>query len=137
MEEAREDFGRHIWLQREYQALYREEKAKEYTRYTLGGAEEWTWEILLERAMIAGSPDDVCEKLQEVLVAGIDYLICWTDVGGFPHEKAIRTLELFGSEVMPHFKDRWSDGAAGPRKSSTSPQRAWPFLGRSLAGCDS
>ncbi|MCH9036279.1 MAG: LLM class flavin-dependent oxidoreductase, partial [Chloroflexi bacterium] len=105
MEEARKDFEHYIWLQREYQALYRGDKAKEYTKYTLGGAEEWTWEVLLERAMIAGSPDDVGEKLQEIQDVGIDYLICWTDVGGFPHEKAMRTLELFGAQVMPLFKN--------------------------------
>ena len=123
MEEARKDFEHYIYRQREYQALYRGEKAKEYTKYTLGGAEEWTWEILLERAMIAGSPDDVAEQLHELEDAGLNHLICWTDVGGFPHEKAMRTLELFGTRVIPMFKDdepeeKKTDGAGPVVKSA-------------------
>lgn len=105
MEEARKEFEYFIWRQREYQALYRGEKAREYAKYTLGGTADWDWEVLQERAMIAGSPDHVGEKLQELQEAGIHYLNCFVDVGGYPHEKVMRTLELFGSEVLPHFID--------------------------------
>ncbi|MFQ5904358.1 MAG: hypothetical protein ACE5JO_11775 [Candidatus Binatia bacterium] len=56
--------------------------------------------------MIAGSPDDVAEKLNELQKMGIHYLICWTDIGGFPHESAMRTLDLLGSKILPLFKDQ-------------------------------
>ena len=58
MAAARKSFEPYILKQRRYQALYRGiEGAKEYARKTLGGATEWTWEVLQEQTMMAGSPD--------------------------------------------------------------------------------
>ena len=106
MAAARRSFEPYILKQRRYQALYRGvEGAKEYARKTLGGATEWTWKVLQEQTMMAGSPADVGEKLQELEDVGIHNAICWVGAGGYPHEQVMETLALFGSEVMPKFLD--------------------------------
>ena len=106
MAAARKSFEPHILKQRRYQALYRGvEGAKEYVRKTLGSATEWTWELLQEQTMMAGSPDDVGDKLQELEEVGIRNVNCWVGAGGYPHEQVMETLALFGSEVMPKFLD--------------------------------
>ena len=76
---------------------------KEYARTRLGGATEWTWEVLRDKAMLAGTPDDVGEKLQELEELGIRYVNCWPGAGGYPHRKIMETLALFGSDVLPKF----------------------------------
>ncbi len=63
--------------------------------------------------MIAGPPDHVGEKLAELEEAGIQYLNCWADVGGYPHAKVMRTLELFGTDVLPHFIDKPAANSTG------------------------
>lgn len=104
MEAARESFEPYILAQRRYQSLYRGvEGGKEYARTRLGGATEWTWEVLQDRAMLAGTPDDVGEKLQELEELGIRYVNCWPGAGGYPHRKIMETLALFGSDVLPKF----------------------------------
>ena len=104
MEAARESFEPYILAQRRYQSLYRGvEGGKEYARTRLGGATEWTWEVLRDKAMLAGTPDDVGEKLQELEELGIRYVNCWPGAGGYPHRKIMETLALFGSDVLPKF----------------------------------
>lgn len=106
MAAARKSYEPYILKQRQYQSLYRGvEGAKDYARRTLGGASEWTWEILQEQTMLAGSPDDVGEKLQELEEVGIRNVNCWVGAGGYPHEQVMETLALFGSDVMPKFPD--------------------------------
>ena len=69
----------------------------------------WQHEIshaqLLERAMLAGPPEHVVEQVQELReVCGIENLITFMDTGGVPHNKIMRSLELFGTKVIPEFK---------------------------------
>ena len=63
-----------------------------------------TWEMLLERAMLAGPPEHVVEQIQELReVCGIENIITFMDAGGVPHDKIMQSLELFGTRVMPAF----------------------------------
>lgn len=111
MEEARKRFEPYIYRQRQYQALYRGAKAADYAKTTLGGGGgEWDWGVLQQKAMFAGSPEDVVERFEEIREAGIDTANIWTDAGGFPHELGMETLELFVSEVMPKL------GGGAPRR---------------------
>ena len=55
--------------------------------------------------MMAGSPADAGEKLQELEDVGIHNVNCWAGAGGYPHEQVMETLALFGAEVMPEFLD--------------------------------
>ncbi len=52
--------------------------------------------------LIAGSPGTVLEKLQEMLrLTGANYLLCIFSFGDLAPEDALRSLELFSSEVKP------------------------------------
>ncbi|HEX6266777.1 MAG TPA: LLM class flavin-dependent oxidoreductase, partial [Burkholderiales bacterium] len=52
--------------------------------------------------LITGTPQDVAGKLAELIrVTGINYLLCVFSFGDLAPEHALRSLELFSSEVMP------------------------------------
>ena len=95
--------------QREFQLRNRE--SSDYINKLYGGnwdgarAEpHFTWEMLLERSMLAGPPEHVVQQIQELRdVCGIENVITFMDAGGVPHDKIMRSLELFGTQVMPAF----------------------------------
>ena len=64
----------------------------------------------LERAVeidaaIVGSPATVRAELERhVATSGINYFVGRFVFGDLSHERAMRSLELFGREVMPHFQ---------------------------------
>ncbi len=109
MEGAKENFEDYIRRQRQYQALYRGAKAAEYAKTTLGRTNDWDWDLLQRTAMLAGSPDFVGERIEELVDAGITAVNLWSDCGGFPHELAMESFELFAAEVMPKFANKVVD----------------------------
>ena len=110
MEEARKTFEIPVIRQREFQLYNRDPGA--YMRQLYGedaeasqGKPAITWETLLERAMLAGPPEHVVEQVQELReVCGIENVITFMDAGGVPHDKIMRSIELFGTKVMPEFQ---------------------------------
>jgi alkanesulfonate monooxygenase SsuD/methylene tetrahydromethanopterin reductase-like flavin-dependent oxidoreductase (luciferase family) len=55
--------------------------------------------------LIAGSPRTALEQLQEMLKAtGANYLMCVLSFGDLPADHAMRSLELFASEVKPQLQ---------------------------------
>ena len=55
--------------------------------------------------LIVGSPASALEKVQEMLrVTGANYLLCIFSFGSLPPQSALRSLELFASEVMPKLR---------------------------------
>lgn len=105
-EAARRDFEPFIRRQREYQALYRGAKAGDYVKQTLGNASDWDWELMRKTAMLAGSAEQVGERLQQLSDLGIEAVNLWTDAGGLPHERGMESLELFVAEVLPKLNRR-------------------------------
>ncbi|MCH8282491.1 MAG: LLM class flavin-dependent oxidoreductase [Chloroflexi bacterium] len=109
MEEARRNFEIPVIRQREFQLYNRDSGA--YMKKLYGDTSDdssakpqITWEMLLKRAMLAGPPEHVIEQIQELReVCGIENLITFMDAGGVPHDKIMRSLELFGTRVMPAF----------------------------------
>ncbi len=53
-------------------------------------------------SMVFGTPDQVVAKLKQYQAAGVDQF-CYGASFGLPHDLALRSLELFITEVMPHF----------------------------------
>ena len=46
------------------------------------------------------------EQIQELReVCGIENVITFMDAGGVPHDKIMRSIELFGAKVMPAFAE--------------------------------
>jgi alkanesulfonate monooxygenase SsuD/methylene tetrahydromethanopterin reductase-like flavin-dependent oxidoreductase (luciferase family) len=52
--------------------------------------------------MIVGTPAQVVDKLQQYAAVGVDQF-CYGASFGLPHDTAMRSLELFITQVMPHF----------------------------------
>jgi alkanesulfonate monooxygenase SsuD/methylene tetrahydromethanopterin reductase-like flavin-dependent oxidoreductase (luciferase family) len=97
----------------------REQAAKEYRdglmwyfevrrnreMYGFGG-EPQPYEFYLDHpSVILGTPDEVRERIAAWRdYTGINNLICWFNCGGQPRDQVRSSMELFSSEVMPHFK---------------------------------
>ncbi|HVC15783.1 MAG TPA: LLM class flavin-dependent oxidoreductase [Rhodanobacter sp.] len=56
-------------------------------------------------SMVCGTPEQVVMKLKQYEAAGVDQF-CYGASFGLPHRIARRSLELFISDVMPHFAER-------------------------------
>jgi alkanesulfonate monooxygenase SsuD/methylene tetrahydromethanopterin reductase-like flavin-dependent oxidoreductase (luciferase family) len=58
-----------------------------------------------EATLIAGTPATVREKIEEQLEqSDANYFVARFAYGNLTHEECVRSLELFTSEVMPHFQ---------------------------------
>jgi probable LLM family oxidoreductase len=64
-------------------------------------------------AVVAGGPREVAEKiLYEHELFGHQRFLAQMSVGGMPHEKVMRSIELFGTEVAPLVRDEVARRAA-------------------------
>ena len=51
-----------------------------------------------------GDPDHCAEIIRKYQEAGVDQLICFMQAGRIPHEKIMRSIELFGERIIPQFR---------------------------------
>jgi alkanesulfonate monooxygenase SsuD/methylene tetrahydromethanopterin reductase-like flavin-dependent oxidoreductase (luciferase family) len=73
-------------------------------------------------ALLVGSPEEVAEKiLFEHELFGHQRFMAQISVGTMPHEKVMRAIELFGTEVAPTVREeigrRSTSSAGGPATS--------------------
>ena len=54
---------------------------------------------------LRGTPEVVVERLKQTQEAGINHIFGNFGFPGLPHEKVLRSIELFATQVMPHFQD--------------------------------
>jgi len=54
---------------------------------------------------LRGTPEVVIERLKQVQEAGINHVFGSFGFAGLPHEKVMRSIELFATQVMPHFRE--------------------------------
>jgi alkanesulfonate monooxygenase SsuD/methylene tetrahydromethanopterin reductase-like flavin-dependent oxidoreductase (luciferase family) len=70
-----------------------------------GSLDQLSLEYLVEAgACVLGTPDqcvDACKRYEE---AGVDLLLCLVNPYDIPHEAVMRTIELMGEQVIPHFR---------------------------------
>ena len=52
--------------------------------------------------MLCGTPEEVCEQLQDYVEAGVDQL-CFGVPNDVTHEEALEMIEVFGKHVIPEF----------------------------------
>ena len=62
-----------------------------------------SYENLAENRAIIGTPDQCADKIHQLRRQGIEYFGCNFDFGGMEHQKVMRSMELFSTEVMPRF----------------------------------
>ncbi len=55
--------------------------------------------------VMAGTPAAVRDYIDEYITTGANYFVCSFQWGSLTHEQAMRSLELFVDEVMPHYVD--------------------------------
>jgi alkanesulfonate monooxygenase SsuD/methylene tetrahydromethanopterin reductase-like flavin-dependent oxidoreductase (luciferase family) len=55
--------------------------------------------------LLMGTPDQVLEKLQAYEDAGVDEVLLMFDFGA-PHEEVMESMQLWGDEVMPRWRER-------------------------------
>jgi alkanesulfonate monooxygenase SsuD/methylene tetrahydromethanopterin reductase-like flavin-dependent oxidoreductase (luciferase family) len=55
--------------------------------------------------VVAGSPAHCLEQLKAYEAVGVDEILCLMQMGTIPHEKIMRSIELIGTEVLPHFEN--------------------------------
>jgi len=70
---------------------------------TISGKENCSTEDLCEN-MLFGTPEQVIAKLERYQQTGVNHLLYGANFD-MPHALTKRSLELFISEVMPHFQD--------------------------------
>ena len=56
-----------------------------------------------EDMVIVGDPDKCIKKLEHYKRVGIDRVLCLMQVGQISHEAVLKSIELFGKHVVPHF----------------------------------
>lgn len=84
----------------------------------LTDAHELSYDFLLGRNQLVGTPEYVSEKIAELRdELNVQDLFLWTTHPGLDHRKAMRSLELFSEKVMPQFTG--SPGAGGTASGGT------------------
>ena len=64
-----------------------------------------------------GTPEIVAEKIYRMTrYVGVTYLNCTFNLGQVPHAKIMRSMELFATKVMPHFRAYVPDQKKYPRQ---------------------
>ena len=54
---------------------------------------------------LRGTPEVVIERIKQTQAAGINHIFGNFGFAGLPHEKVMRSIELFATQVMPHFQE--------------------------------
>ena len=84
---------------------YRDLIAKEYPIIHKMMKNECTFEDLDQEDMvIVGSVDECARKVERYRKAGLDHFISLMQADRIPHEKVMRSIELFGKEIIPRFR---------------------------------
>src|SRR5690606_13486344 len=55
-------------------------------------------------AAIFGSPESCIKSIEKAAQCGIDQVVMRID--SIPHDKIMKSIEMFGRHVIPHFKNR-------------------------------
>jgi len=62
------------------------------------------FDYLLENNMLlVGTPAEIIENIKRFEAIGVEQILTLTALGGVAHEDVMRSIELFGREVVPHF----------------------------------
>jgi alkanesulfonate monooxygenase SsuD/methylene tetrahydromethanopterin reductase-like flavin-dependent oxidoreductase (luciferase family) len=84
---------------------YRDLIAREYPIIAKMQRNECTFEDLDgEDMVIVGDVDHCARKVERYQKAGLDHFIALMQVDRIPHERVMRSIELFGREIIPRFR---------------------------------
>jgi alkanesulfonate monooxygenase SsuD/methylene tetrahydromethanopterin reductase-like flavin-dependent oxidoreductase (luciferase family) len=81
------------------------------------------FDYLYEGGMIlCGTPDDLIETIETFEAVGMTQMLMAKSIGGIPHEDVLRSIDLIGREVIPHFEQK----AAAKQQSPEDRREASP-----------
>ena len=89
--------------------LWRQVEGPVFARNTVDTVEK----AMAGGAHIAGSPDTVTETGRADRRAGGELMVIAFNIGNMAHEDAMRSITMFGEEVMPKLQCSNGDGYAG------------------------
>jgi alkanesulfonate monooxygenase SsuD/methylene tetrahydromethanopterin reductase-like flavin-dependent oxidoreductase (luciferase family) len=77
----------------------------------LEAAQQYSFRELVDKQfVIAGSPSTVREQLIEACrTLRVGNLMVLLQIGSMPHELAMRNIDLFADQVLPHLRPLWND----------------------------
>lgn len=88
-----------------------------------------------EGSMLIGTPDELIAAIEKYEDAGVTQMVFLVQMGNLPHMDILRSLELFGQEVIPHFRAKGHRVPHGFKEFETRlPFRPAPFGGLGLNG---
>lgn len=62
-----------------------------------------SYDYVADNRAFIGTPEQCVAKMKELEQHGVEYFGCNFAMGGIPHDKVMKSMELFSKEVMPHF----------------------------------
>jgi alkanesulfonate monooxygenase SsuD/methylene tetrahydromethanopterin reductase-like flavin-dependent oxidoreductase (luciferase family) len=76
-----------------------------------GAVKEITWaDLMREGNVVAGTPSQVTEQLEEVArTLHVGHLMILNQFGSVPHDMAVDNIKKTGAEVLPNLKHLWDD----------------------------
>jgi len=84
---------------------YRDMIAKEYPIIVKMMKNECTFDDLdREDMVIVGDVEHCVRKVERYQEAGLDHLICLMQADRIPHDRVMRSIELFAGEIIPRFR---------------------------------
>ena len=85
-----------------------ETKSEQYRAYTKlrPAMQKLTYDVLYsERPTVIGDPEQVIQRIESMNhTLGIDEFVSFVNFGGMPHELILKSMELFATRVIPHFR---------------------------------
>ena len=93
------------WVLKEDEDSVPESREARETSVNVSGIEGFDSDTLSDRGVIiAGDPESCKEGVRIHQEAGEDQVLLLMQLDTIPHEEVIKSIKLFGTEVMPEFK---------------------------------
>ncbi len=81
------------------------ELSPDYEHYRDFGASGQALRETRHELMLFGTPESVARKVQWIRDdLGVNYMLCWMNMGGLEPERVLRSMRLFAEEVIPRFR---------------------------------
>ncbi len=108
------------WMQEEQKEEELDKGNYDYTREMQKMVAEGAHKLLSmdylreSNSCVVGDPAECIRMCHAYEEAGVDLLLCLVNPYKIPHDKVMQTIDLFGREVIPHFRKK----STGKRKSA-------------------
>jgi alkanesulfonate monooxygenase SsuD/methylene tetrahydromethanopterin reductase-like flavin-dependent oxidoreductase (luciferase family) len=79
--------------------------SRDYKDYRSFGESGHALRETRQELMVFGTPDTVARRIEWLRrELGVNYVMCWMNMGGLEQDRVLRSMRLFSEEVMPRFR---------------------------------